>query len=422
MRVEEPSARYLAKAEALEVPSGCKRTEVGIIPAQWDARPLRDNVSLLSGHHVLAEQCNSEGVGTPYLTGPADFPNGRIEQTKYTANPSTLCAAGDILVTVKGSGAGTLIEANAEYCISRQLMAIRTSGWSERFLFYSLAQNSSRIRAASTGLIPGLSRSDILDQKLPIPSDPAEQRAIAEALSDVDGSLGALEALIAKKRAIKQAAMQQLLTGKTRLPGFGGEWETKRLGDVAEIKNGATPSTQVAAYWNGTISWCTPTDITGTPGKYLTTTERRITVEGLASCAANLLPAGALLLCSRATIGEVKIAQAEICTNQGFKSLVCKAGMCNEFLYYLLFMLKPRMVERAIGSTFLEIGKRDVSSIAAKFPGEAEQTAIATVLSDIDAEIAALETRRDKTRAIKQGMMQQLLTGRVRLVKPEAAA
>ena len=237
MRVEEPSARYLAKAEALEVPSGCKRTEVGIIPAQWDARPLRDNVSLLSGHHVLAEQCNSEGVGTPYLTGPADFPNGRIEQTKYTANPSTLCAAGDILVTVKGSGAGTLIEANAEYCISRQLMAIRTSGWSERFLFYSLAQNSSRIRAASTGLIPGLSRSDILDQKLPIPSDPAEQRAIAEALSDVDGSLGALEALIAKKRAIKQAAMQQLLTGNTRLPGFRGEWEQKPFSSILDRIN-----------------------------------------------------------------------------------------------------------------------------------------------------------------------------------------
>jgi type I restriction enzyme S subunit len=190
------------------------------------------------------------------------------------------------------------------------------------------------------------------------------------------------------------------------------------LGEVADIKNGATPNTQVAAYWNGEIPWCTPTDITGTPGKYLTATERSITAEGLASCAASLLPAGALLLCSRATIGEIKIAASQVCTNQGFKALVCKSGVYNEFLYYLLLTLKPQMIERAIGSTFLEIGKRDVASIQVKLPEHDEQTAIATVLFDIDAEIAALERRRDKTKQLKQGMMQSLLTGRVRLVKP----
>ena len=253
---------------------------------------------------------------------------------------------------------------------------------------------------------------------VPLPPTLAEQRAIAEALSDVDKLLGSLEKLIAKKRAIKQAAMQQLLTGKTRLPGFSGEWETTTLGEVANIKNGATPSTQISAYWNGSIPWCTPTDITATQGKYLLATERSVTEAGLASCAASLLPVGTLLLCSRATIGEIKIAVSPVCTNQGFKSLVCKDNVSNEFLYYLLLTLKPQMIERAIGSTFLEIGKRDVSSIKLCVPTYAEQRAIAAVLSDMDAEIAALERRRDKTRAIKQGMMQQLLTGRVRLVKP----
>jgi type I restriction enzyme S subunit len=115
----------------------------------------------------------------------------------------------------------------------------------------------------------------------------------------------------------------------------------------------------------------------------------------------------------------VKIAATEICTNQGFKSLVCRAGVSNEFLYYLVLTLKPQMIERSIGSTFLEIGKRDLASITMQIPKEEEQNAIATVLSDMDAEIAALEQRRDKTRAIKQGMMQQLLTGRVRLVRLE---
>ena len=266
--------------------------------------------------------------------------------------------------------------------------------------------------------VPTLNRNDVHQHLVARPSPP-EQRAIAEALSDVDGLLAALAALIAKKRAIKQAAMQQLLTGKTRLPGFSGAWETTTLGEATDIKNGATPNTQFGAYWNGSIPWCTPTDITSTSGKYLLATERSITAAGLANCAASLLPVGALLLCSRATIGEVKIATSPVCTNQGFKSLVCKDGVSNEFLYYLLLTLKPQMIERAIGSTFLEIGKRDLASIEVRLPQHEEQRAIAAVLSDMDAAIAALERRRDKTRAIKQGMMQQLLTGRVRLVEPE---
>ena len=245
---------------------------------------------------------------------------------------------------------------------------------------------------------------------------PREQRAIAEALGDVDALLGALEKLIAKKRDLKQAAMQQLLTGKKRLPGFSGEWELKRLGDVVEIFSGGTPRTNMPAYWDGGIKWCTPTDITGTAGKYLTETERTISQAGLQSCSAQLLPVGTLLLCSRATIGELRIAACDVCTNQGFKSLVTGKTVNNEFLYYLLLTMKPQMVERAIGSTFLEISKRDTSAIEVSFPSIPEQVAIATVLSDMDVEIAALEQRLAKTRALKQGMMQELLTGRTRLV------
>jgi type I restriction enzyme S subunit len=250
---------------------------------------------------------------------------------------------------------------------------------------------------------------------VPMPPPP-EQRAIAGVLSDVDALTGALDQLIAKKRDLKQAAMQQLLTGQTRLPGFHGEWVVKRLGELAEIISGGTPKTADPSYWNGSIKWCTPTDITGCSGKYLLETERAISTGGLASCSAQLLPVGSLLLCSRATIGEVRIAGCEICTNQGFKSLVRKPGVSNEFLYYKVLTMKSQMVERAIGSTFLEISKKDTAALQLPVPEHDEQTAIAGVLSDLDAELAALEQRRDKTRALKQGMMQELLTGRTRLV------
>src|SRR5260370_41095599 len=101
----------------------------------------------------------------------------------------------------------------------------------------------------------------------------------------------------------------------------------KRLGELAHIISGGTPKTSVPSYWDGPIKWCTPTDITGCSGKYLLETERTISPQGLASCSAQLLPVGSLLLCSRATIGEIRIAGCQVSTNQGFKSLVCKPAV-----------------------------------------------------------------------------------------------
>lgn len=194
-----------------------------------------------------------------------------------------------------------------------------------------------------------------------------------------------------------------------------GKWETTTLGEIGDIANGATPSTHVSGHWNGSIPWCTPTDITGAPGKYLVETERMITPSGLASCSARVLPSGALLLCSRATIGKIKIATEPTCTNQGFKSIVCRRGAHNEFIYYLLLTLEPTMVGRATGSTFLEISKRDVAAIEIQLPSVDEQIAIADVLSDVDRLLGSLDALIAKKRAVKHATMQQLLTGRTRL-------
>ena len=184
----------------------------------WQDGTLGDGISLISGHHVIARYCNSRGNGVPYLTGPSDFPNGIIQHTKFTERPSTLCQTGDILVTVKGSGSGKLVISDAIYCISRQLMAIRVRDWDCRFIFYSLLQNASQIKAASTGLIPGLSRSDILGQSLPLPPRPEEQVAIADILCDMEAEITALEQKRDKTRLLKQGMMQVLLTGRIRLP------------------------------------------------------------------------------------------------------------------------------------------------------------------------------------------------------------
>ena len=213
--------------------------------------------------------------------------------------------------------------------------------------------------------------------------------------------------------------MQELLTGKKRLPGFSGEWSKQQLGDICNIVNGGTPSTSIAEFWNGKILWCTPTDITSCSTKYIYTTESKITESGLKASSATLLPKGALLLCSRATIGEVRIAGNTICTNQGFKSLVVHQNISNEWLYYMVHVLKFNMLEKAIGSTFLEISKKDLAELDIIVPEFTEQKAIAQVLSDMDSEIELLEKKLAKYQQIKQGMMQELLTGRIRLKEGE---
>ena len=254
--------------------------------------------------------------------------------------------------------------------------------------------------------------------KVALPPTKAEQEAIADALSDADALIESLEQLIAKRRHIKQGAMQELLTGKKRLPGFKGAWKSKQLDAVAEIRSGGTPSTSQQEYWDGGVLWCTPTDITALKGnKYLQQTARTISVLGLQSSSAELIPAFSVVMTSRATIGECAINRVPVATNQGFKNFVPFEATDGEFLYYLLQTKKPDFISLCGGSTFLEIGKTQLAAFEVSFPIEKlEQTAIATVLSDMDAEIAALEQKLTKSRQVKQGMMHNLLTGKIRLV------
>ena len=193
-------------------------------------------------------------------------------------------------------------------------------------------------------------------------------------------------------------------------------WKKVKIGSIAEILSGGTPATTKKEYWNGGIKWCTPSDLTKQKRKYLYDTEKTITEKGLKESSATLLPKGAILLCSRATIGEMSIATAPIATNQGFKNLICKPDVYNEFLYYALFPIRPQMVELAIGTTFLEISKTALQAIEINIPKTyREQTAIAEALSDIDSLISSLQRLIEKKKAIKQGAMQELLTGKKRL-------
>ena len=403
-----------------------KRTDAGVIPEDWRVSSVGAEFTIQLGK--MLDAAKNVGIAKPYL-GNRSVQWGRVALDDIATVPMTpsdlqrfRLKRGDLLVCEGGEiGRAAIWNDQIPECYyQKALHRLRPTGSYDVYLMMFLLQlwtsSDYLVNYVTQTSIAHLPKDRLEQIPLPIPT-PDEQRAIAEALSDVDGLIESLESLIAKKRTVKTGAIQQLLTGKTRLPGFSGAWERVALGEVSDIKNGSTPSTGISTYWNGRIPWCTPTDITDTLGKYLFATERNITEEGLASCTASLLPVGALLLCSRATIGEIKIAGLQVCTNQGFKSLVCKDEVSNEFIYYLLTTLKSKLIERAIGSTFLEIGKREVASLEVDLPPLDEQRAVAAVLSDMDAEIVALEQRHEKTCALKRGMMQQLLTGKIRLAE-----
>lgn len=376
---------------------GYKQTEVGVIPEDWDVYLLEGGINLLSGHHVLAQYCNTDGVGVPYITGPADFTDGKIKNSKFTARPTTMCKSNDILVTVKGSGAGKMILSNAEYCISRQLMAVRVTSWDTDFIYRAMLQDASLFGAAATGLIPGLSRSDILYKSIAVPPF-KEQRAIATALSDVDALLAKLDQLIVKKRDLKQAAMQQLLTGQTRLPRFSGEWVVRRLGDLCEkITTGKLDANAMVG-----------------DGEYpfFTCAREHYWIDNFAFDTEALLVSG-----NGANVGYVHYYLGKF---NAYQRTYVLSGFSCDIQFVKLFMersLQDRIrVEVNAGNTpYIVMGT--LTDMLVSLPSSSEeQTAIATVLSDMDAEITALETRRDKTRDLKQGMMQELLTGRIRLI------
>ena len=291
-----------------------------------------------------------------------------------------------------------------------------------RFLAYAIRHNVNQVLKLVRGsTVYHLYAADM--RHFELPSLPlAEQSRVADVLKDSDDLINSLERMITKKQAIKQGMMQELLTGRTRLPGFNGSWSTVELGDLTEVVSGGTPSSSVQAYWDGGIPWATPTDITNESGRYLRRTERTISKGGLEHSAARLLPAGSLLLCTRATVGEVKIAAVPTATNQGFKSLVPNSGVSSTFLYYKVLTLKDVLTSKGSGSTFLEVSKRDVAKLLLGVPNTSEQIAIATALTDVDDEIDCLTVRLQKARAVKQGMMQELLTGRTRLPVQETVA
>jgi type I restriction enzyme, S subunit len=384
-----------------------------MVPEGWKFGDFGEGITLISGQHIEAKNVNSKGDGHPYLTGPADFPNGYVEVSKYTEAPKVCCEPSDILLTVKGSGTGKSVVAGSNYCISRQLMAVRPTKFNHRFAFYILQEKIKRFEDAASGLIPGISRGDVLQSKMLIPPLP-EQKKIARILSTWDQAIETVERLIANSKAQKKALMQQLLTGKRRFPGFKGEWQEVLLANMANITMGSSPKS--SAYneeGNGLPLIQGNADISdGYSAPRVFTSE--ITKE----CGH-----GDILMSVRAPVGAIARSKHNACIGRGMAAINAKGGADPEYLFQTMLALETKWSRLSQGSTFEAVNSKEVKEMHVSVPPtKSEQKRIGKTLRSQDKQISNLERKQTILTSEKKALMQQLLTGKRRVKVDEAAA
>ena len=412
------------------VKQGYKQTEIGVIPEDWDWVPLKD-------------VCQFIGGGTPSKTIP-EFWNGKIpwvsssdivEGDIYTINinrhitdkaislsATHKCPQGTILV-VSRVGVGKVAISSCDVCTSQDFTNLIPKKHEPLFLTYVLVPiMQGKATEAQGTSIKGVTTESIKQTKIIFPPL-EEQKHIAEALSDVDNMIYSLEKLIAKKKSVKQGAMQELLTGKKRLPGFDEEWNKINLAKKSKIKarigwQGLTTNEYLDSgysylvtgtdFVNGKIDW----DNCHYVAKDRFDQDKDIQIQN-----------DDILITKDGSLGKtalVKGLDKPATLNSGvFVIRPIQESYDPAFVYYILssFVFKDFLDHLSAGSTIIHLYQKDISKFEFLMPPTTgEQIAIASILSDMDNEIEALEQKLEKTRQIKQGMMQQLLTGKIRLV------
>lgn len=369
----------------MELKAGYKLTEVGVIPEDWGVDSIVNLASITTGNKNTQDRI--EDGEFPFFVRSATVE--RINS--FTFDGEAVLTAGD------GVGTGKIFHyINGRFDFHQRVYMVSQFG--ERldgyFFYVHFSSNfyDRVMQMTAKSSVDSVRREMIADMRMPVPPK-SEQRAIATALSDVDALLAKIDQLIAKKRDLKQAAMQQLLTGQTRLPGFSGEWEVKRFGDVLKVRHGRSQH-----------------EVECVDGIY------PILASGgeIGRTATFIYDKPSVLIGRKGTIDKPQYQDKPFWTVDTLFYTELSGKVHPKFIYYKFLMVDWRSYNEASGVPSLNAST--IEAVDIFVPGLAEQTAIAAALSDMDAELTSLQARREKTRALKHGMMQALLTGRIRLV------
>lgn len=409
--------------------SGYKTTEVGVIPVDWEVVPLNDCLDLLTDFEsngsfasVAANVRVYDHEEFAWYVRATDMENSSslatvryVDRKSYEFLKKTALYGGEVLITKRGEiGKVYLFEKRSDFAtVAPNLYLLKLNkraipGFVYRYFKYGSGNERLKTINASTTL-GALYKNDVKALEIPLPSI-AEQHAIATALADVDGLIAGLEGLLAKKRALKQGAMQQLLSGQKRLPGFTGEWGVKRFHELARPRK-----ERVDPRRSGPQVFCVELE-------HIEQGTGRIcghTIAGEGSSLKTVFREGDVLFGKlRAYLRKYWLAnRAGVCSTEVWALVANPTTMIPAYLVQIVTLNSfVELASTAYGTHMPRSDWKVVKEFELRVPEPEEQTAIATVLSDMDAELAALEAKLDKTRLLKQGMMQELLTGRTRLV------
>ncbi len=408
----------------MEVRPGYKQTEVGVIPEEWDVSNVGDVCTLINGRGFKPHEWKRSGlpiIRIQNLNGSEDF-------NYYTGsyNPKILVETGQLLFAWSGSRGtsfGPYVWNGGQALLNYHTwkVSVNESKATQEFLLHALRHLTSYIEDRAHGASALVHTQKWEMEKFPIliPSSLPEQRAIARALTDVDALIGALDQLIVKKRNLKHAAMQQLLTGHRRLPGFTDQWEMKRLGEIGSFSKGqGIRKDEVVADGIPCIRYG---EIYTRHNDYIRNFHSFIP-PAIAEQSQRLRKGDLLFAGSGETSEEIGKCVAFLGDEEAYAGgdiVICSpSGQDSLYLGYLMNQtsISSQKARMGQGDAVVHISARNLAELKLSLPKFPEQTAIAAVLSEMDAELAALEQRLAKTRDLKQGMMQELLTGRTRLV------
>lgn len=391
----------------MELMPGYKHSDVGVIPEDWSVRSLGEIATIKDGTHQTPKY---QASGVPFYSvehvTSGDFENTKFisEQEHQFLTRSFRIEKGDILMTRIGSiGECKLIDwdVRASFYVSLALLKIKGAS-AEYVAQYSNSSTFKReieLHSLQHATPKKINLGPISDVKIALPRTEAEQSAIAQALSDVDALLATLDQVIAKKRDLRQATMQELLTGKTRLPGFSGDWEVTRLGEIAHIKTGSRNNEDKVE--DGQYPFFVRSEFVERINSYSH------------DCEAILVP-------GEGRIGDIfHYINGRFDVHQRVYAITkFSPGISGRFVhFYLSKNFGAWAMQNTVKATVDSLRLPTFQTFEMRLPPTLdEQIAIANALSDLDAELSALETRRDKTDNLKQAMMQELLTGKTRLV------
>ena len=424
----------------MELKQGFRQTEIGIIPEDWEMKDIASISSIFGGgtpSTAIGDYWNGE---IPWVSaGDVSNTKGRfITDTSYKITELGLSSCstrimpeGTTIIIARGATVGRIAQFGQCMAFNQTCYALLPFGQVDRdFLFYSMKYSVNEIiKGLASGTIFGtVTTSSFSQWKIPVPSKIIEQQAIAAALSDVDSLIASLNSLIAKKRAIRQGMMQDLLTGKRRLPGFKNEWGKYRLDEVVDKKKnysfvgGPFGSNLKASEYtpNGVriIQLQNIGDGVFNNDYAIFTSDQK--ADELIAC--NIYPGEIILSKMGDPVARACLMPMNdkryLMASDGIRLAVDEKRFDKIFILYFInsAFFRNNAIEASTGSTRQRISLKVLKSLPVFAPPLMEQKEIANILHDIDAEIRSLEQKREKTRLIKLGMMQELLTGRTRLV------